>query len=305
MLIMREVVKKVRRHYLADGLNLHAPGGSLYALVGRSGSGKTAALKLCAGMMDPDSGTVLINGLSMHDRENRKKRSRLIGYMDEINSSYPNLHVIEYLEFYSHVYGFYGLSARERCLELLWMAGLERKADTLLVNLSESAQRQLEFLRTLIHHPPLLLLDNPFDKMATQERQLTQEIMSRLAAEGTTIVLTSSSIPHVLDFCHNIGLIEEGRMLAEGTRDEVMRKIRESAPLYMEIRSGQEKAVQMLYQNPKVKSLTYDRNYFMVHYSGDQEEEVQLLKELIDAGIGVSSFHRGQGSLEDLASHLS
>lgn len=304
MLIMRDVTKKIRRRYLADGLNLHVEGGSLYALVGKNGSGKTSALKLGAGILEPDSGSVLIDGLSMDNRENRRQRSRLIGYMDEGSVGYPNLKVMEYLEFYSHACGYYGLSARERCLELLWMAGLERRADTLMGNLSESTLRQLEFLRTLLHHPPLLLLDSPFSGMDTHERLLTQEIMSQLTAEGTTIVLTSSSIPEILDFCHHIGLIDEGRMLAEGTRDEVMGKIRESAPLYMEIRSGQEKAVRLLHENPRVRSLTYDRNYFMIHYPGDPEQEVLLLKELVEAGVGVSSFHRGQGSLEDLSSRM-
>ncbi len=304
MLIMHEVEKRIHRRYLADGLNLHATDGSLYALVGKNGSGKTSAMRLCAGLMEPDRGTITIQGLLMDKKENRKKRSSLIGYMDEHSCVVPGLKTLEYLEFYAHIGGKYGLSARERCMELLWMAGLERRADALMGSLAQGTLRQIEFLRTLIHRPPLLLLDEPFADMTTQERQMIQEILSQLAAEGATIVLTSSSIPDVLEFCHQIGLIDEGHMLAEGSRDEVMGKIRESAPLYMEIRNRQELAVQLLYGNPKVTSLTYDRNYFMVHYGGTPEEETLLLRQLIDAGVGVSSFHRGQGSMEDLSSRL-
>lgn len=304
MLIMHEVEKRIHRRYLADGLNLHATDGSLYALVGKNGSGKTSAMRLCAGLIEPDRGTITIQGLLMDKKENRKKRSSLIGYMDEHSCVVPGLKTLEYLEFYAHIGGKYGLSARERCMELLWMAGLERRADALMGSLAQGTLRQIEFLRTLIHRPPLLLLDEPFADMTTQERQMIQEILSQLAAEGATIVLTSSSIPDVLEFCHQIGLIDEGHMLAEGSRDEVMGKIRESAPLYMEIRNRQELAVQLLYGNPKVTSLTYDRNYFMVHYGGTPEEETLLLRQLIDAGVGVSSFHRGQGSMEDLSSRL-
>lgn len=304
MLIMHEVEKRIHRRYLADRLNLHATDGSLYALVGKNGSGKTSAMRLCAGLMEPDRGTITIQGLLMDKKENRKKRSSLIGYMDEHSCVVPGLKTLEYLEFYAHIGGKYGLSARERCMELLWMAGLERRADALMGSLAQGTLRQIEFLRTLIHRPPLLLLDEPFADMTTQERQMIQEILSQLAAEGATIVLTSSSIPDVLEFCHQIGLIDEGHMLAEGSRDEVMGKIRESAPLYMEIRNRQELAVQLLYGNPKVTSLTYDRNYFMVHYGGTPEEETLLLRQLIDAGVGVSSFHRGQGSMEDLSSRL-
>ena len=304
MLIMHEVEKRIHRRYLADGLNLHATDGSLYALVGKNGSGKTSAMRLCAGLMEPDRGTITIQGLLMDKKENRKKRSSLIGYMDEHSCVVPGLKTLEYLAYYAHIGGKYGLSARERCMELLWMAGLERRADALMGSLAQGTLRQIEFLRTLIHRPPLLLLDEPFADMTMQERQMIQEILSQLAAEGTTIVLTSSSIPDVLEFCHQIGLIDEGHMLAEGSRDEVMGKIRESAPLYMEIRNRQELAVQLLYGNPKVTSLTYDRNYFMVHYGGTPEEETLLLRQLIDAGVGVSSFHRGQGSMEDLSSRL-
>lgn len=304
MLYMRAVTKKIKHKYLADALDLHAEEGSLYALVGPSGSGKTAALKLCSGIMKPDSGTILINGISMSRNENRKKRSRLIGYMDEHNGVYPNLRVLEYLEFYAHAYGYYGLSARERCLEVLRMAGMERRAEIPMENLPESALRQLEFLRTILHRPPLLLLDDPFSGMDMYERMLTQEILSQLAAEGTTIVLTSKSIPEILEFSHHIGLLGEGRMLAEGTREEVMEKIRVTAPLYLEVRSEQEKTVKLLHDNPRVRSLTWDRNYFVVHFDGNQEQEAKLLRELVDAGIEICSFHRGQGSLEDLSSYL-
>ncbi len=304
MLYMKSVTKKIRQKYLADALDLHAEEGSLYALVGPSGSGKTSALKLCSGILKPDAGTIVIHGISMKYRENRKKWGRLIGYMDEHNGVYPNLSVLEYLEFYTHVYGYYGLSARERCLEVLRMAGMERRADTPMENLPESTLRQLEFLRTLLHRPPLLLLDNPFAGMDMYERLLTQEILSQLASEGTTIVLTSESIPEILEFSHQIGVMGEGRMLAEGTREEVMDKIRAIAPLYLEVRNEQEKTVRMLRDNPRVQSLTWDRNYFVVHFAGNQEQEARLLKELIDEGIEICSFHRGEGSLEDLSSHL-
>jgi len=304
MLYMRAVTKKIRQKYLADELNLHAEEGSLYALVGPSGSGKTSALKLCSGILEPDSGTIQINGILMNRKEHRKRRSRLVGYMDEYNGVYPNLRVLEYLEFYAHTYGYYGLSARERCLEVLRMAGMERRAEIPMENLPESALRQLEFLRTLLHRPPLLLLDNPFAGMDMYERMMTQEIMSQLAADGMTIVLTSESIPEILEFSHQIGLMGEGRMLAEGTREEVMDKIRATAPLYLEVRCEQERTVRLLRDNPRVHSLTWDRNYFVVHFEGNQEQEARLLRELVDAGIEICSFHRGQGSLKDLSSYL-
>ncbi len=305
MLYMKAVTKKIRQKYLTDALDLHAETGSLYALVGPSGSGKSSALKLCSGILKPDAGTILINGISMNHRENWKRRNRLIGYMDEHNGVYPNLRVLEYLEFYAHVYGYYGLSARERCLEVLRVAGIERRAETLVENLPESTLRQLEFLRTLIHRPPLLLLDNPFAGMDMYERLVTQEILSQLAADGATIVLTSESFQGILEFSHQIGVISEGRMLAEGTREEVMDKIRATAPIYLEVCNDQEKTVKLLHDHKQVQSLTWNRNYFVVHFNGNQMQEAELLRELVGAGIEVSSFHRGEGRLEDLNSYLS
>jgi ABC-2 type transport system ATP-binding protein len=184
------------------------------------------------------------------------------------------------------------------------MAGMERRAETRMDDLPESALRQLEFLRTLLHGPRLLLLDEPFAGMDTYERTVTQEILSGLAAEGVTIVLTSGKIQEILEFCHSIGVLGDGRMLAQGTREEIMGQIRASAPLYMEIRNGQEEAIRLLRNNPDVLSLTYDRNYFVIHYAGNQEQEAALLRRLIEAGIEVSSFHRGEGNPEELSRHL-
>lgn len=304
MLYLNSVTKRVKQRYLADSLDLHAPKGGIYALLGTPGSGKSAALKLAAGLLVPESGSVVIDGLPMDDKENIGKRSRLIGYMDQENGLYPKLRVLEYLEFYAHVYGYYGLSARERCLELLRMADLERRADTAMDNLPDSALRCLEFLRTLIHHPPLLLFDVPFLGMDGHDRMMVQEILTELEAEGTTIVLTSSALTEIVDISRSIGLISEGRMMAEGSKEEVLAKVRESAPLYIEIGSGRDKAVSLLYGDPGVKSLSYDGSHFRVHYAGSQEEEAKLLALLVKEGITVGSFHRGQGSLEELVERL-
>lgn len=304
MLYMNSVTKKEKNKYLVDGFDLHAPRGSLYALLGAPGSGKSAVLKLAAGLMKPDRGTVTVDGIVMEDEENRKKKSRIVGYMDQENGIYPRLRVLEYLEFYAHIYGFYGLSARERCLELLRMADLERRADTAMDDLPDSSLRCMEFLRTLMHNPPLLLLDAPFLGMDSHDRMMVQEILSQLAAQGTTVVMTSSALTDGMDFCQSIGLIDGGRMMAQGSREEVMGKVRESAPLYIEIGNEREKAVRLLHDDPCVKSLAYDKNYFRVHYAGNRAQEAELLRHLIEEGIAVGSFHRGQGSLEELISHL-
>ena len=128
MLEMSQVAFQIKKKTIVDELSLHVQSGSFYGLLGRKGSGKTTVLRLCAGLLEPASGRILVNGLEPYQRENRRARIRLIGYMGPQDGYFPRLQVMEYLEVYAHTMGLYGLSARERCMEMLQLAGLERKA---------------------------------------------------------------------------------------------------------------------------------------------------------------------------------
>ena len=286
-------------------LNLHTRRGSLYALVGEAGSGKSTALKLAAGLLLPESGRILIDGCSMDTRANRRRRHLPIGYVGRRNEWDPGLKLIEFLEFYAHIYGKYGLSGRDHCMELLKMAGLERRAESLMGSLPRSVLRQAEILRALIHRPRLLLADAPFSGMDPRERNMTEEIMRQLCAEGMTIVITCSSLADTAMLCDSVGLIRQGRLFAEGNRERVVARLKARAPVYAEVTGDPETAAAFFRDDPEVLSFSWYGNRFRLRFDGSPEQEAALLSRIEAAGIRLSSFYRGQAELEEAAGILS
>ena len=151
MLSVNQLTFKVKNKTLIDELTLNVMPGSFYALLGRKGSGKTTLLRLCSGLLEPQSGNIYINGMDVSKRENKKNILRILGYMGSQDGYFPRLQVMEYLEVYAHAQGLYGLAARERCMEVLQMGHLERRAEQLVEEQSASVRRELSFLRAILH----------------------------------------------------------------------------------------------------------------------------------------------------------
>ena len=181
MLSVNQLTFKVKNKTLIDELTLNVTPGSFYALLGRKGSGKTTLLRLCSGLLEPQSGNIYINGMDVSKRENKKNILRILGYMGSQDGYFPRLQVMEYLEVYAHAQGLYGLAARERCMEVLQMGHLERRAEQLVEEQSASVRRELSFLRAILHRPRLLLLDDPFNGMESAQKLAMEELFAILA----------------------------------------------------------------------------------------------------------------------------
>lgn len=300
MLVLEQVTKEIRHNKVVEELSLHVREGVFCGLLGKPGSGKSVVLGLCAGLLEPSCGNIRIDGCDMKSRENRKLRGRLVGYMGPKDGSYPRLQVLEYLEIYAHAAGLSGLSARQRCMEVLAMAGLERKSERPVEEQSVSVRRQLSLLRAIIHRPKLLLLDEPFAGTQAAQRMAMEELLTNLSAEGMTILMASGSLPEASGLCQELAIMEKGHIVTQGPVGEVLKRSRSEAPLYIRVCGKENKAMEVLHREPQVTSISVDGSHFLVHFLGNAREEAMLLARLAAEGIPVYSFCRGQSSLEDL-----
>lgn len=300
MLSVNQVTFKIKKKALLDELSLTVTPGRFYALLGRSGSGKSTLLRMCAGLLQPQSGSIYINKMDITKRENRKNILRLTGYMGPQDGYFPRLQVMEYLEVYAHAQGLFGLAARERCMEVLQMGHLERKAEQLVEEQPITIRRELSFLRAILHRPRLLLLDDPFEGMEIEQKLAMEEMLAMLAEDETTVLMASQSLPEAAQLCSEIGILEKGRIISEGDLSEIVRQARSEALLYLRVTERPEAAVAVLRQEPLVKTISRDGNYIVMHFSGGIREEALLLEKLVKNGVKVYSFCRGQSSLENL-----
>ena len=194
-----------------DAINLRVRQGEIYGLLGPNGAGKTTLIRSIVGLIAPDSGTVTVLGRRLPDLD----VLRQIGYMTQQAALYPAISVEENVRFFADING-----AEDGVREVLELVQLYERRGSVVATLSGGMRQRCSLACALVHRPELLLLDEPTVGVDPQLRVQFWEDFRRMAAAGTTIVVSS----HVMDEaerCQRLGLIQFGRLLAEGTPSEI------------------------------------------------------------------------------------
>lgn len=298
MLEIRNLQKRYGNFQALDGLDLTIPKGEIFGFVGPNGAGKTTTLKITAGLLSPDSGSVMIDGVDAL-ADNRGLKGK-IGYVPDFFGVYDNLKVSEYMEFFASCYGLEGREARMRCYSLLEQVKLEDRADFFVDGLSRGMKQRLCLARALLHDPKLLILDEPASGMDPRTRMEFSAMLKELREQGKTLLVSSHILSELSGLCTSIGIIEQGHMVLEGSMEQIIEQVNSSKPLLIQVFSNMEKALAILKSHPCVQTITVKRDEIKVGFLGDRQDEAALLQQLIDADVMVSGFMREKGSLESL-----
>ena len=298
MLKIRNLTKRYGRHTALDSLDLQIDRGEIFGFVGPNGAGKTTTMKIMAGLLKADAGEIYIDDIKLFEEYNRLKE--VIGYMPDFFGVYDNLQVMEYLEFYASAYGMETRQARRLGGHLLEMVHLEGKEECYVDELSRGMKQRLCLARALIHDPQFLILDEPASGLDPRSRFEFKEILKELRDNGKTIIISSHILMELAEMCTSIGIIERGKMILQGSIEDILETVDTSNPLIIRVYDQVDTAVLLLKKEEKIESLTIRGNSIFASFSGNREEEARLLKTLIDNGVLVQSFSREQGSLESL-----
>ncbi|HSR25201.1 MAG TPA: ABC transporter ATP-binding protein [Candidatus Eisenbacteria bacterium] len=208
------VVKRFGTLRALDGIDLRVRRGEVYGLLGPNGSGKTTLIRCLVGLVRPDRGTVRVLGRRIPDLGILGR----VGYMTQAPALYPDLSVAENLRFFGAISGTgRGIDDALRLVEL------EDRRDSVVATLSGGLRTRASLACALVHHPELLLLDEPTVGVDPQLRVQLWDRFRAMTADGTSIIVSS----HVMDEaerCDRLGLIRSGRLLAEGTATELRQR---------------------------------------------------------------------------------
>jgi ABC-2 type transport system ATP-binding protein len=195
-----------------DGVNLHIKTGEIYGLLGPNGAGKTTLIRAIVGLVALEAGTVTVLGRRMPDVDNLRN----VGYMTQQAALYPGLSVEENLQFFAAING----AGEQGVTDALKLVRLDDRRTSVVATLSGGMRQRCSLACALVHKPKLLLLDEPTVGVDPQLRVQFWEDFRRMAASGTTIIVST----HVMDEaerCQRLGLIQYGKVLAEGSPSEV------------------------------------------------------------------------------------
>ena len=202
-----------------DDLTLHVNRGEIFGFIGPNGAGKTTTIKMLTGILRPDAGEVVIGGVSMQKDPIAAKR--MIGYVPDGGEVYERLTGVEYLSFMADMYGVENAQRRERIGRYLEMFEMTQAAGDLVRSYSRGMRQKITLIGALIHQPALWVLDEPMVGLDPRAAHILKEEMRRHCESGNTVFFST----HVLDvaerLCDRIGIIQSGRLIAEGTMDEL------------------------------------------------------------------------------------
>ncbi|MBY0573978.1 MAG: ABC transporter ATP-binding protein [Undibacterium sp.] len=210
-----------------DNLSLTVRRGELYALLGPNGAGKSTTLRMVAGLLLPDSGSVEIFGIDLAKDPAAAKQK--LAYLPDDPMLYNKLKPLEYLEFVAGLWGMSSRKAEERAVELLNWLDLTPHLGELIEGFSRGMKQKLALAGALIHEPELIILDEPLTGLDVAAGRQVKDVLLKHVAQGGTVILTT----HILDvaerLAERIGIIQHGKLLVEGTLEELRNRSQQGA----------------------------------------------------------------------------
>ncbi len=293
-----ELNKKYGKFTALDSLSMNITENSIFGFVGPNGAGKTTTMKIMAGLLKADSGGIYINGEDI--LKNPKSIRDKIGYMPDFFGVYDDLKVSEYMDFYAGTY-YIPYAERGTLIDnLLEVVDLTDKKDTYVDSLSRGMKQRLCLARSLIHDPDLIILDEPASGLDPRARVEMKEILKELREMGKTIIVSSHILPELAEMCSEIGIIDHGKLVTQGTVNEIMNRINKRRLVKVKLSNGKENLIRLLKEQSTVKEITENTDNVEFAFEGTNDNLTSILRNIIMNGIPIYSFAENEGNLEEI-----
>jgi ABC-2 type transport system ATP-binding protein/sodium transport system ATP-binding protein len=205
-----------------DGVSFTVAAGEVYGLLGPNGAGKTTTIRMILGLLRPSSGQAMVAGYRSSEHPDEVKRR--VGLVKASAGLYQQLNVREMLMFFADLYGVSPAAAADELRRLSELLGLGEFLEQRCATLSTGQKQRVNLARALIHRPPVLLLDEPTGGLDVLASQVVVEYIDHLRAEGKAVILTTHRLEEAERLCGRFGLLHHGRLVSEGTLDELRRQ---------------------------------------------------------------------------------
>jgi ABC-2 type transport system ATP-binding protein len=225
VLVARDLRRRYGQRLAVDGVGFRVDPGETYGLLGPNGAGKTTTISMVCGLLRRDGGEVTVAGASLDQDPAAVKAA--IGYVPQDIALYPDLSGGENLRFWGRMQGLAGRELADRVEDVLQVVGLADRARDKVADYSGGMQRRLNIAAGLLHRPRLLVLDEPTVGVDPQSRNAILENVEALRGEGTAVLYTTHYMEEAERLCDRVGIIEQGRLIAEGTRRELVARVGE------------------------------------------------------------------------------
>ncbi|MBW4649865.1 MAG: ABC transporter ATP-binding protein [Kastovskya adunca ATA6-11-RM4] len=253
MLKIKKLNKSYGKRQVLEDLTLHIPTGEIYGLLGPNGAGKTTTINIICNLLKADSGAIAINNQSVSEAT-----KRLIGIAPQENLLYKTLTCEENLNFFARLYGLRGQRLRQQVQICLEAVNLTSRAKSPVETLSGGMQRRMNMAIALVHQPKLVILDEPTTGLDIETRYEIWELIRQLQRQGVTILLTTHLLDEAERLSSRIGILKNGRILAEGSMEQLRQRI-----------PAKEMAIVRTAEEEKAIARAYEHGFIPRRYGND------------------------------------
>lgn len=222
---IHELHKIYNGFHAVNGLTVTVPQGCFFGFLGPNGAGKTTTIRMLMGLARPDSGTMRVLGMPMPEQSLEIRKQ--IGLVPDDTLLFDYLTGSEYIEFVARLYGLARTIAKERARELLDLFQLNENDRKLIGEYSKGMRKRLAMAAALIHRPRLFLMDEPFEGVDAVGARLMKDILLEQVHRGATVFLTSHVLEVVERLCEQVAIINQGKVLVQGTMSELRQQAAE------------------------------------------------------------------------------
>lgn len=303
MISARNLTKRYNDTLVLDNLNFEINKGEILGFLGPNGAGKTTTMRIITGFISPSSGSIKVGELdaSQDSLDVRKK----IGYLPESNPLYYDMKVIEYIQFIAKV----RKTGKERVKKMINICGLEKVANKPIGELSKGYKQRVGLAQAMIHDPEILILDEPTSGLDPNQIIEIRKLIKELGEEKT-VLFSTHILPEVTATCNKVIIINEGKIAAQGTTEELMTQAQGKTKIYFKVKAPQEKVIEK-YRNidtvekiERVDKETDDIFGYTIEVSGSEDLRGTIFRTADANGWTLLELTPQKVNLEDVFHQL-
>ena len=298
MIELINFTKKYGDFLAVDRLNLKIERGDIFGFIGPNGAGKSTTIRFLATLLTATHGEGTVNGHSVSKDPLAVRRS--VGYMPDNFGVYDGMKVWEFLDFFAVAYQIPRVRRKQVIGDVLELLDLTHKRDDFVNALSRGMKQRLCLAKTLVHDPPVLILDEPSSGLDPRARLEVKALLKELRRMGKTILISSHILTELADCCTSIGIIERGQLLMHGPIDEVYRRIRGNRIVEIKFVDSMDVGLSIIRSCPQTRDVTIEDHQVTVEMAADDGQVAALLQQLTQSGARLRSFYEKEPTLEDV-----
>lgn len=295
---VRNLTKRFNDKLVLDNISLKIEEGEIFGLLGPNGAGKSTLINLIVGLLKADNGDVIVGGHSI-SKEPVKVREQ-IGVVPQEIALFESLNARENLEYWGGLYGLRGAKLRERIDEALLIAGLEGNLKKKVKTYSGGMKRRLNVVAAMMHHPEILIMDEPTVGVDPQSRNHIFQVVKEMNKNyKTTIIYTSHYMEEVEHLCSNIFILDMGKEVAFGTKEQLKRMVQDDKVFKINASGDLNTLMFNLKKNSKIKGIEKENSGLKI-ITGSSFNLNEVLSEIQSANVQIKNLGIDEPSLEEV-----